>query len=365
MYLKVRQGSKEDHMRDMNRLILKIFEYAANSKRFHIEEFEEFVEEDEVWSAKCYLPTSSFYKKVEELFGFSDTERREIYRAIRHDMEFDRHIEDPGYVFEEDSLAEQQNEAAKELIMYLYENLFRKGRFVIRNQTTGYQEFKDSLFEHNSDSICPACLTMQTNLMKYGEVDHYFPKKYYPALILHPMNLTVICGECNGFMVKSEKNPFQTGNLTELYIPYLRAAEEEVELGVRKVEEDGEDGSRKRVKKMLMVPRIPDADGLIDKRIRNMDSLYDLSERWTYRMNTIIKYELENLENVRWEARVKKRLHDKAEERKKQAEKNKTVLLEAVALSYMDKEGQQPFLADWRMRQKEKEIMRKFWSFWS
>ena len=361
MYLKVEQGSKEEHLRKINQLILKLFEYAAEAAQFDTEEFEQFAGKDEVWSTKCYTPSSKFYNRMRKLFGFSSEERRKIYRVIQHDMEFDRHVEDSNFIFEEAELGKRQKETARELILYLYDNLFRKGKFVIQNQITGYQEFKESLFEQNLPSICPACLTMQTNMIEYGEVDHYFPKKNFPALIFHPMNLAVICGECNGFMVKGEKNTFEKSNLTELYIPYLRDAEKEVELTVRKVEENGEDGERKKAKKMMMVPRVSDDSGLIKKRIRNLDSLYDLSKRWTYRMETIITCELEYLENEKLESSVRKQLHDKAAARKKQAEKNKTMLLEAAVLSYIEKEGRESFLADWRMRQKEKEAMKDFW----
>ncbi|MCM1543074.1 MAG: hypothetical protein NC121_17700 [Blautia sp.] len=363
MYLKVKQGSKKDHMWGINRLILKMFEYAVRFPQFDKEEFEKFLEDDEIWSVKCYSPTGAFYKKIEELFGFSDAERRDIYRTIRHDMEFDRHIEDPGYLLEEDCLTERQRETVKELIMYLYENLFRNDKLIVNNQTTGYQAFMKSLFEKNSYFVCPACLTEQTNLMEYGEVDHYFPKKDYPALVFHPVNLTAICGECNGFRVKGTKNPFRMGNLTELYIPYLRAAEEEVELEIRWVEEKGEAGKSRRVRKMMMVPGIPDASGLIDKRIRNMDELYALSKRWTYRMNATILRTLRGMRSEREESNVKESLRVDADKKKRQAQGDKAMLLEATTLSYINAEGQEAFLAEWRAQQEDKEIMENFWEF--
>ncbi len=364
MYLRIEQGSKEDHLRKINQLILKIFEYAAQTATFSSKEFEQFVKGDEVWTAKSYTPGSPFYSKIENLFTFSQGDRERIYRVIEHDMEFDRHIEEPNFAFEERDLPDRQIAIAKELILYLYDNLFRDGRFKFRNQTTGYREFKDSLFERNSISICPACLTAQTNLAKYGEVDHYFPKKSYPALIFHPINLAVICGECNDFRVKGEKNPLETGNLVELYIPYLRDAEQETELGVRCIEEDGRDGKREKVKKMVMVPRVPDDDGLISRRIRNLDNLFDLSSRWTDRMNNIIEYELEDLADEKLESEVQELLHNRTRDYIRRAAKNRTRLLNATTFKYIENEGREGFLAEWRTRRKNSDTMKAFWESW-
>lgn len=360
MYLKIEQGSKEEHLRKINQLILKIFEYAAQSAQFNIDEFEQCLVNDEVWLAKSYRPGKPFYKRIKKLFGFPTEKREEIYRVMQHDMEFDQHIEDADFVFEEYQLDDEQKEAAKELILYLYDNLFRKGKFVLQNQVTGYRQFKDSLFEHNETCICPACLTLQTDLKDYGEVDHYFPKKSYPALIFHPINLAVVCGECNGLLVKGEEDAFGENNLTQLYIPYLRHAEEEVELDVRWVEEKGEDGTLTKVRKMVMVSRVPDINGLIDKRIQNLDNLFDLSTRWTKRMNTIMKYELKNLQRKETEDEVKEWIHHRAGEEKEQAEEDKTKLLEAATLEYIENKGKERFLSEWRMRRKEQREMSAF-----
>lgn len=363
MYLELKQGNKEQHLRKINQLILKIFEYSVQAATFDKKNFEQFVVNDEVWSAKSYIPSEEFYEKIKNLFAFSQEERERIYRVIQHDMEFDRHIEDSDFVFEEyqwDDEKQKQRDVAKKLILYLYDNLFRKGKFVFQNQATGYREFKDSLFECNSSDICPACLAWQTNLKAYGEVDHYFPKKSYPALIFHPMNLAVICGECNGTLVKGEKDIFAARNLTELYIPYLRHAGKEVELGVGWAKENGEDGKPERVRRMMMVPRESDADGLIGKRIQNLDKLFDLSKRWTDRMNNFIERELEDLEDEKLESEVKELLHNRAKDYKRQAAKNKSKLLEATILTYLENEGKESFFADWRKRREEQKEMSEF-----
>lgn len=354
MYLELKQGSKEQHLRKINQLILKIFEYTVQTETFDKDKFKEFVKGDEVWSAKSYRPSRSFYNKIKNLFIFSQAERENIYEAIRHDMEFDQYIENPDFAFIECQLAERQIKIAKELILYLYENLFRENKFKIQGEITGYRQLKDSLFEHNEASICPVCLTMQTDLKEYGEVDHYFPKKSYPALIFHPINLAVICGECNGLLVKGEKDIFEGHNLTQLYIPYLRHAEEEAKLKVIPDKEQGE------VKKMKMVSRVPDGSGLIEKRIQNLDNLFNLSTRWTKRMNNIIKYELKSLSSRETEEEIKEQIHRRAKEEKELAEGNQTKLLEAATFEYMENNCGESIMAEWRMRQDEKGRMDAF-----
>lgn len=368
MYLRIMQGSKEEHLRKINQLLLKIFAYAAQAATFDSADFEQFVKEDEVWSAKSYRPGNPFYNKIKKLFTFLQVERENIYKAVQHDMEFDCYIGDPDFVFEELQLKDEQKEAIKELILHLYDNLFRKDKLMFQGKITGYRQFKDSLFEHNKTCVCPVCLTMQTNLKRYGEVDHYFPKASYPALIFHPINLAVVCGECNGLLVKGEKDVFKESNLTQLYIPYLRHAEEEVELKVKWVEENGEeekeeakeDEKTAKVRKMVMVPRMPDANGLIEKRIQNLDNLYDLSTRWTDRMNSIIEFELEVLKDEQQESEVAALLHNRAKEQQRSAAKNKAKLLEATTFEHIENEGRKRFMAEWRMRQGEKMIMDVF-----
>lgn len=86
----------------------------------------------------------------------------------------------------------------------------------------------------------------------------------------------VVCGECNGLLVKG------------------------------KIDDDGPAA----------------ANGLIDKRIQNLDNLYDLNTRW--------------------------------------AARNKAKLLEATTFEHIENEGRERFMAEWRMRQDEKMIMDAF-----
>lgn len=353
MYLKITQGSKEEDLRKINHFVLKIFEYAARSAQFDKKELTQMLEQEKVWTKDTYTPTKGFYQRVGKLFGFSQEERENIYEVMQHDMEFDRHIEEPSFVFGEVRLSKEQKDVIKGVTLYLYDNLFRKGKFEIQGQRIGYQEFKDSLFEHNSTSICPACLSFQTDLKMYGEVDHYFPKKDYPAITFQPMNLAVICSECNDVMVKGQKDPSAGNSPKEFYFPYLRAAEEETELKVKRTE-GGEQWA------VGMIPSGSGDNVLINKRIRNLDNLFDLSLRWTKRMDTIIEKGLELMEEESSQEEVEKELHAKAERLKKKAVKDKTVLLNSLVFAHIEKEGKRSFLAEWKMRRDEKKRMEKF-----
>lgn len=133
-----------------------------------------------------------------------------------------------------------------------------------------------------------------------------------------------------------------------------------MELGVRRVEKNGKDGEPETVKRMVMVSRVSDANGLIYKRIQNLDNLFDLSKRWTDRMYGIIKRELEDIEDEESESEVQRLLHNRAMEQKRRAAKNKTMLLEAATLEYIENEGKESFFAEWRKRQNDKNVMSAF-----
>ena len=65
----------------------------------------------------------------------------------------------------------------------------------IWERTRGLQIIKDTigLSEIFDSGLCPICSATVTKL----DIDHYFPKKEFEALILFPYNLTPCCGDCN------------------------------------------------------------------------------------------------------------------------------------------------------------------------
>lgn len=123
--------------------------------------------------------------------------------------------------------------------------------------------------------VCPICVKENLFSMGEGEVDHYFPRKKYPVLALHPYNLLPICRDCNGPRKKYTKNPVDTsdlgpGELCTVFLPYLRSGRNEIEFCV------SEDASRD----IVMKPG-PGGDQYTEKRIANMERLYDLGKRWS------------------------------------------------------------------------------------
>lgn len=133
--------------------------------------------------------------------------------------------------------------------------------------------------------VCPVC--MKENLFSNGEgeVDHYFPRKKYPALAIHRLNFLPICGECNGPRRKHTKNPVASsdmgpGELLTVFLPYLRAGKDEIEFRV------SEDARRY----IVMEPR-DKGDGYAQKRIDNMERLFMLGSRWS----TVFSYVYEDI----------------------------------------------------------------------
>ena len=81
-------------------------------------------------------------------------------------------------------------------------------------------EFKDSNCEIH---VCPFC----DGNPESTEIDHFYPKAHYPYLACHPLNLTPICGACNGPEGKGQVDPLDLDAFwqsADWFHPYLRPA---------------------------------------------------------------------------------------------------------------------------------------------
>lgn len=344
MYIELKRGAMEGEMREVNRLVLKIFRYLSSAGRLTPRAFQSALGQDD-WLMSYYEGLSP---RLKELMKEPQTERQRIYEALEHDMEFDRHMDDGGFVFEEKNLSGEQTGKVKELILYLYERPFREGKIQVQGTRISYGGFKSSLFQDNRRDVCPACLGRQNDLEAYGDVDHYLPKARYPALIFHPGNLAVICGECNGLRVKREKDTLAQGDLTEIYIPYLRAAEGEAELAVL-----GEAAER-HLGLRAVVP-----SDKTDKRIRNLTELFDLEKRWAGRLSSCFAGQIAWMKEVDDETKAECRLKERAEQTRLEAEELKYMLPEAACMEFLCGDGREVIMDEWRRRREEMRKLQK------
>lgn len=348
MYLKLKKGKLENEMREMNRLVLEIFRYLSAAVRLNRRAFEASLKPEDRWLMGYY---KGLAPKLQSLMKEPMSHRQIIYDALKHDMEFDLHTGDNSFRFQERGLSPKQTEKVKALVLHLYEQLFYKGKTRAFGKNFSYGEFKEGLFPGNRGNVCPACLGYQNDLKTYGEADHYLPKARYPGLIFHPANLAVICGECNGFRAKGERDALEQGNLTEVYFPYLRAAEEESKLSVL-----GEGGKRY----LGLVPAAAQtgagkqAAGSVTKRIENLEQLFHLRERWESRLLNCITEQAAWLKEFYDPAEAERSLREESMRTGLKAAEHKYLLPEAACLEYLCGSGLEVILMERQRRREEK-----------
>lgn len=347
MYLKLQKGTMDSQMLELCELVLRIFKYLSTAKRLNCKSFEKALGTDGQWLMAYY---NKLLPLLREIMQESETERQKIYLALKTDMQFEKVVNNESFEMSEKKLSDRQRQKVKALILYLYEDLFYKGKAKVKSGVFSYHAFKDGLFDNNSKTVCPACLVYKHNLSKEGDVDHYLPKVKYPGLIFHPLNLAVLCKDCNSRIFKGEKDPLQHANLTEVYLPYLRAAEEETKLAVV-----GTGGNYE----MRILPTVsPKQVAKVEKRIENLDGLFKLRERWS----ESIKYHMEE-ETIRlkkyttWEE-AEQALKEHISDTKDIALEHKYRLIDVACLEFMHGDGMDIIKDDWQRRQEEKRKMR-------
>ena len=224
-------------------------------------------------------------KAVEKVYQLPYLDRLRVYESFQNDKDFPRHIHDSGYRLSNLSdVSEKGYAALKELCTCLSDITFKdasesqdsKSKKKLYDSALLRRRFR----EHNGEfgQVCPVCLQEVYFSEWEGDVDHYFPKAAHPTLTFHPYNLLPTCSDCNGPKNKSSKEPVDPkdagpGELQTVFLPYLRAASQEVELNVV------ESGSAENYLKIAINPG-PGGGPWTGKRIENMDRLYHLSSRW-------------------------------------------------------------------------------------
>ncbi|WJV44528.1 HNH endonuclease [Streptomyces flavofungini] len=150
---------------------------------------------------------------------------------------------------------------ARDAVQWVYDN----GMVNTRNGRAIY----DQLMAGPKDERCPLC--------GYGVVrtlDHYLPKKMFPALCVDPLNLVPACTDCNH--AKGEKLPTQA-ETTPLH-PYLDRIDNDSWLDARVA-------GTEPVWLEFYVNPPPMWDSLLIDRTRHHFVLFDLAERFSVQAN--------------------------------------------------------------------------------
>lgn len=338
MYVKLNHSSCKDDLEDINTVILKLFEFLASGKRYRIDSLKKFLGPD----AGIIFTSSRKNKAVDDMLQLSReplAERKRIYEAVKRDMEFHKNCTNPAFMFKERTLSKKQLNKVKSLMLNLYESVFQRKGFQLYGKEIGYATLCKEIFKANPLIFCPVCLALKGDFERDCEIDHYFPKAKYPGLALHPENLAPICKDCNGTGRKGVKDPLEGRSITEVYLPYQRAAKEEADIKVT-----GSGGKRK----VELVPKAQDPT--VEKRIEGLEYLYDLSKRWSpeieYHFNIFLKLMLRFSDKTD----VERMLTERAEEKRFLAEEREEVCIEAACYQFFANEGRQAFLDEWERR---------------
>ena len=209
MFLEVKQAPCAEVPGRLMKMIQTILDYSIQSlvQEPDFEELSESVEED----FRYLFGRAAVHSAIEELFELPYIERTVLCEAFENDSEFKDHINDASYSFRR--IPENENKVLSNLCNALYDEVRsglpagNKTEFNVRLLQTQFAQTNGAL-----GRVCPVCVRELVFPLGEGEVDHYFPRKKYPALALHPYNLLPICSDCNGVRMKHMKSPFEASD---------------------------------------------------------------------------------------------------------------------------------------------------------
>jgi len=275
MFLPVEQAACAQALDGLTRMLRTVLEYAADPP-VPPPDCAQLLEQIPP-EFRPLLARKPISRTIEALFALPQPDRLAVRDAFCNDIDFDRHMDDGSYQFR------RLNGEGALLLKNLCDSLYkvvqkgypRRGAAGTEPPLFSSRLLREQYGQRNAayGRVCPVCVREILFDKGEGENDHYFPKSRYPALALHPYNLLPVCSDCNGLRYKSGKDPVAAadkgpGELRTVYLPYLRSARKEVAFRV------GEDC------KISLCPG-PEGDRFTQRRIDNLERLYELEERWS------------------------------------------------------------------------------------
>jgi hypothetical protein len=281
VFVDVKRSSYSNNLDMVMDTINEIFAYAANSVNH--------MPDDNFWGSSFKLPRlierEDVRKGIEMLFQLSRVHRKDIHDAFCNDKDFHKNFNNPGYSLKSFALLKSDEKIAK-----AFDAVCNSAYDCICTGAT-YENFeyhnkkvREDFSNINKQKVCPVCMTEQY-FNNSGDLDHYFPRKKYPTLAVHPYNLIPTCKDCNGSANKGQKNPIDDNDIEgripniflTVFLPYLRPAHLEVDFDV--------DANNHRLN-ITMSPKDP-KDLHAPKKIKNINRLYNLEKRWSDVLSTV------------------------------------------------------------------------------
>ncbi|MCE5200736.1 MAG: hypothetical protein ABFD54_06480 [Armatimonadota bacterium] len=227
------------------------------------------------------LGRPKFIEYLNTILQESMDDRKCLWNAFLHDVDYLSQRTSAEFTLAFDTLPESIRATTRELLGWLYDDVFVDGCFrglpTANGKDLNRAVYFDSHEKANprASKICPVCL-QPINELANAECDHFLPRNHYPALAIHPDNLAFACGGCNG-KYKLAQDPLREGTtgsrcLLDSYLPYERPAEDEVDLQFQV-------DSTFRTATLFVAH--PQDDGHASERLGNLERLYRLSRRFS------------------------------------------------------------------------------------
>lgn len=235
---------------------------------------------------------------LKAVLALPPAERLLLAKAVRSDAEFHEHLDDDDFAFAFPARPPGTRNAAKAFLGSFYDDLLKSGFRDLPHQDLPLlnKAAVERAFFRANMHLCGGCLSSLRvrHRTSPNDRDHFFPKAHYPALALHPFNLTLICPLCNS-RVKGERDPLlpdlqgpalrgqdaldrrgTVGMLRSTYVPYHRSAREEIVVRIDRQARSA------RGPFSLRVEGRP--GGHSAARIRSLDWLFEISVVWGDRL---------------------------------------------------------------------------------
>lgn len=237
-------------LEEINRWLLGIFDAAARSAP----------------PSPSSVHEARFFR---ELFSLPADKREQIAQALHHD--FGLYLfPGTGAAFSYPQLSREEKKQVNAIYQYVYTALFSRRGVPLHHTGPRYdrRQFARDFTADNPqlDSCCPVCLHHKSDLAQECDVEHFLPKRAYPAFALHPDNLYLACKECNQLYKKTKTIP-----LSESFLPYRDTVRDAAEVVVTR--EDGRD-------KITLLPKDP-AQPSVQEKLTGFVKQFDLDTRWT------------------------------------------------------------------------------------
>ncbi len=255
---------------------------------------------------------SSIATSLPTLFTLSQDERKKLRDAFYNDTSFCDHFDDPDFEFRFPSLDQATQEIGKAFLLLFYVRLAGSGfSDGIRGNTScvsrgllekGYRNANEEM-----KRLCPACLglleqaTSKTSLV---DCEHFFPRKLYPPLIVHPNNLVFVCKACNHYHNDDDPihhNPlsnWEMGGVRKTFVPYKRSGLAVKISGNQSPDELTLQFDLINPQKARIMLDSSVNDPNAHARVENFDRVYGLSERWGDLLEDIYNVIRESVRNV-------------------------------------------------------------------